>query len=416
VPLTHRPARTRPHLVALDAFAALTVTAVYLGFVADRGADGAPVFEGPVWLGWVVAGAVGLPLAVRRYRPLTVLAVVLAASAAASLLDITREPHTATALALYLVALTRSPRVSTTAAALVLAVSGTAVVIGQAVLTPAGSVSEAVGIAALVWLFAGTGWSAGVTVRARRSRAAREELWRAERALVEERLRIARELHDVVSHGLGVIVVRASVAAHVAEARPEEAGAALRDIERSGREALTEMRRTLGALRQDTEPASLDPAPGLDDLSNLVARAEAAGVSVGLRVRRGRGLDTGTALTVYRIVQEAVTNVVRHTGAGARCEVEVDVGGDGGVCVRVVDDGGGAARAAGPVGTGGGHGLVGMRERVALFGGHVRAEPLPSGGFAVAVHLPGHHAPADPGPAGPSGSELTERSEHRERA
>ena len=212
------------------------------------------------------------------------LGVVLAASAAASLLDITREPHTSTALAL-----TRSPRVSTAAAALVLAVSAAAVVTGQAVLTPAGTVSEAVGVAALVWLFAGTGWCAGVTVRVRRSRAAREERWRAERALVEERLRIARELHDIVSHGLGVIVVRASVAGHVAEARPEEAGAALRDIERAGREALTEMRRTLGVLRQDTEPASLDPAPGLDDLPGLAERAETAGVSVRLRVCRAAG-------------------------------------------------------------------------------------------------------------------------------
>ncbi|MBI0384652.1 sensor histidine kinase, partial [Streptomyces albiflaviniger] len=183
-------------------------------------------------------------------------------------------------------------------------------------------------------------WGAGRAVRERRARAARRERRLAEEALTEERLRIARELHDIVSHSLSVIVVKASVANHVAKERPEETQDAIGAIERTGREALTEMRRALGVLRGDTATphspgadavpyapgagsAQLAPPPGLDDLPSLVRRAEQAGIRTRLRTRLTADLPAGMALTVYRIVQEALTNVVKHAGDGTHCEVTV---------------------------------------------------------------------------------------------
>ncbi|MFC3996296.1 sensor histidine kinase [Nocardiopsis sediminis] len=412
------------HLAALDCAVAVVLTIAYLGFAGGGPADGQPAFGGPVWVGWLVAAGVGAPIAVRRRWPVPVMGVVLAASVAATLLDITREPYIATALAAYLVALTEPLRRSGTAGAVALAVSAGAVIAGGAVVTPAGTVAEAVGTAALVWVVIGAAWGAGFAVRAARLRAARAERSRAERALVEERLRIARELHDIVSHSLSVIVVKAGVGEHVADTHPQEARDALRVIERTGREALTEMRRALGVLRADPgggtvgsgdrgggsgdrDPVGartddgfeagdggLRPAPGLDDLPALARRAEQAGIRVDLRVRVPGLLAAGTAMTVYRIVQEALTNVVRHAGAGTRCRVAVDTDSDGRVRIEVVDDGAGASAVPSAAAPGGGHGLVGMRERATMYGGSLEAGPRPQGGFAVTAVLPQRSDPA----------------------
>ncbi|MFE2180004.1 sensor histidine kinase [Streptomyces sp. NPDC059455] len=406
--------RTGPHLLAVDACVAGVVTAAYVALAGQGGSDGLPRFSGPVWAGWLVAAGVGAPLAIRRLWPLPALAVVLGATAAATLLDITRDPYLSTALALYAVALLIPPRRAVVTLALTLAVSAAAVITGEAVLTPSGPWPEALGTAALVWLVVGGAWAAGRAVRQRRARAVRRERRLAEEALAEERLRIARELHDIVSHSLSVIVVKASVANHVAEERPEETRDAIGAIERTGREALTEMRRALGMLRGDPATphtpgagagphasgagagphtsgagsARMAPPPGLDDLPSLVRRAEQAGIRIRLRTRLAADLPAGTALTVYRIVQEALTNVVKHAGDGTHCEVTVTADTRGQVQIEVVDDGAGRAAASGRGDLRGGHGLVGMRERAMMYGGTLQAGPRPGGGFAVSASLP----------------------------
>ncbi|MDA3642430.1 sensor histidine kinase [Saccharopolyspora indica] len=381
--------RIGAHLLAVDVCLAAVVTAGHAAMAEQDVADGLPRFSGPWWLGWLVAVCAGMPLAVRRLWPLPALAVVLGASVTATLLDITRDPYIAAALAVYAVALIESARRASAALALTLVVSAAAVITGEAALTPSGPWAEAAATAVLVWLLIGTAWAAGRLVRERRSRAARRERRLAEEALTEERLRIARELHDVVSHSLSVIVVKAAVANHVAEARPQETRDAVQAIEQTGREALTEMRRALGVLRGEAtgEPVSAEtaPPPGMDDLSALVQRAERAGVRTELRTRLAADLPAGTALTVYRIVQEALTNVVKHAGGGTRCQVTITVDSRGEAHVEVVDDG---AAAPDQAGLRGGHGLVGMRERVMMYDGTLAAGPRPGGGFAVSARLP----------------------------
>jgi signal transduction histidine kinase len=215
---------------------------------------------------------------------------------------------------------------------------------------------------------------------------AREEL--ARRAVVEERLRLARELHDVVAHAMSVIAVQSGVGAHVAASRPEEVGKALAAIEATSRAALTELRRLLGVLRQDSEPqASLTPVPGLANLDSLLTEVGKAGLAVRVRVEgTPLQLPAGVDLSAYRIVQEALTNVVKHAGP-AHAQVVVGYR-DQEVTVEVIDDGRGAATPVGDGRAGTGHGLIGMRERVAAFGGDLQVGPRPSGGFRVAARLP----------------------------
>ena len=215
---------------------------------------------------------------------------------------------------------------------------------------------------------------------------AREEL--ARRAVAEERLRLARELHDVVAHSMSVIAVQSGVGAHVAESRPEEVGKALATIEATSRATLEELRRLLGVLRQDSESqASLAPVPGLADLDSLLGEVAKAGLAVRLRVEGTPSpLPAGVDLSAYRIVQEALTNVVKHAGPA---QAKVTIGyRDRDVTVEVTDDGRGAAAPAGDGRGGTGHGLVGMRERVAAFGGDLETGPRPGGGFRVAARLP----------------------------
>jgi signal transduction histidine kinase len=215
---------------------------------------------------------------------------------------------------------------------------------------------------------------------------AREEL--ARRAVTEERLRLARELHDVVAHAMSVIAVQSGVGAHVADSRPEEAAKALAAIEATSRAALIELRRMLGVLRQDSEsPGSLAPVPGLADLDGLLAEVARVGLAVKLRVEGTPSpLPAGVDLSAYRIVQEALTNVVRHAGP-ARAQVTVRYH-DQEVTVEVTDDGRGVGAPTDDGQAGVGHGLIGMRERVAAFGGDLEAGPRPGGGFRVAARLP----------------------------
>jgi signal transduction histidine kinase len=215
---------------------------------------------------------------------------------------------------------------------------------------------------------------------------AREEL--ARRAVTEERLRLARELHDVVAHAMSVIAVQSGVGAHVANTQPKEAAKALTAIEATSRAALEELRRLLGVLRQADGPqGDLAPVPGLADLEGLLAELAKAGLAVKLRVNGTRPpLPAGVDLSAYRIVQEALTNVVKHAGS-ARAQVVIGYG-EQDVKVEVTDDGRGAVTSVSDGRAGTGHGLIGMRERVAAFGGDLEIGPGPDGGFRVAARLP----------------------------
>ena len=248
------------------------------------------------------------------------------------------------------------------------------------------------------------GWAIGIALRNRRAatearvreadKRAEAERQSAARVLAEERLRIAQELHDVVAHSMSVIAVQAGVGAHVLHERPEQARAALDAISATSRGTLTEMRRLLGVLRDSDGARSHAPAPGLSDLPRLVDDVRAAGVPATLHVEgTADGVHAGLELSAYRVVQEALTNVLKHAGKPTRVDVTVRHL-PGLLAVEVTDDGRGlAARssngdAAGAPTEGSGHGLVGMRERVELWGGELSVGPAPGGGYRVTALLP----------------------------
>ncbi len=209
----------------------------------------------------------------------------------------------------------------------------------------------------------------------------RERGERSRAAVAAERARIARELHDVVAHSLSVMVVQAQAADRVLEGEQPSAREALRSVHATGRQALVEMRRLVGLLREDAE-LELAPQPGLGRLDELVAQMRDAGLPVELKIEGDqRALTSGVDLSAYRIVQEALTNVLKHAG-GARACVAVRFGADE-VELEVDDDGGGPHN-----GTDGGHGLVGMSERVALYGGTLDYGAHEGHGFRVRARLP----------------------------
>jgi signal transduction histidine kinase len=219
--------------------------------------------------------------------------------------------------------------------------------------------------------------------RERRARMAeRERDLVAREAVVEERARIARELHDVIAHNVSMMVVQAGAERRVLEEDEGSTHEVLATVEQIGRDALTEMRRLVGMLRNDTADP-LAPQPGIDDLAVLVTQVHEAGLPVELSVEgEPRKLPAGIELSAYRIVQEALTNALKHAG-DAHATVRVRYGVDS-LELEIADDGAGQAAAT----VEGGHGLVGMRERVALYGGRFDAGRRPSGGFAVRVLLP----------------------------
>jgi len=228
-------------------------------------------------------------------------------------------------------------------------------------------------------------WLAGVLVHARRQAAALTEQsaalqHQAEQAAAAERARIARELHDIVAHHLSVIVLQAAGA----RASGKPAGAPLEKIENSARQALAETRRLLGVLRDPDEETGFAPQPGIGDLDELAASVRAAGVPVNLVIDCDRAaLPAAMDVSVYRIVQEALTNVLKHAGP-ARADVAIGCAADT-ITIEVTDNGTGEPGSQEPAG---GHGLAGMRERAAIFGGELAAGPRPGGGFAVRARLP----------------------------
>ena len=204
----------------------------------------------------------------------------------------------------------------------------------------------------------------------------------AEKAVSEERLRIARELHDVVAHNLSMIAVQSGMGAHVIDGNPAEAKNALVAIEEGSREALDEMRRLVGVLRGSDRTTDLAPAPGVDQIPALVERVRANGPAIELLVRGEAGkLPPGVDLTAYRIAQESLTNVLKHARA-EHVRVTLSYEPDS-LVLEIVDDGDGEV-AEGETG----HGLDGMRERALMYGGSIEAGPLVNGGFRVRAELP----------------------------
>jgi signal transduction histidine kinase len=358
-------------------------------FVSEPMASGLP--RGTLALGYALALLHTLPLAARRRFPGAVLGMSVAsglAFAAIGLPPFFLGP--AMLVAVYSVAAYGSRWVAV--AGLAVAEVGLVAVQLTPVKHDALTVVVFMGFLAVAWLlgqFAHNyrAYAARLEERTAELERAREEL--ARRAVAEERLRLARELHDVVAHAMSVIAVQSGVGALVADSRPEEVGGALAAIEATSRAALTELRRLLGVLRQDSdEPqGDLSPVPGLADLDSLLAEVTKAGLAVRLRVEGTPSpLPAGVDLSAYRIVQEALTNVVKHAGP-AQAQVTIRYR-DRDLTVEVTDDGRGVGAPASDDRGATGHGLIGMRERVAAFGGDLEIGPCPGGGFRVAARLP----------------------------
>jgi signal transduction histidine kinase len=384
---------SRSQLILLDGAVAAAYALVLVAIVISRPPTGDPGGAASTWLQLVVVLTMAVPLAARRVWPVPVFGVVFAASVLALVLANTRDGFLGAAFALYVVA-TRERRPAREPTLLIAALS----VAGIVLLVAGGStapIDASVGSIVLGALVLGCAWTIGRAVRERRLFAARAAAQLVERSVAGERLRIARDLHDVIAHGLSLIVVKAGTANHVAGTRPEEAREALQVIETTGRAALVEMRDMLRVLRAEdpgAEPDELAPAPTLDDLPVLAERVAMAGVRVDFELVGLGDLPEGVGRSIFRIVQEALTNVVKHA-APARCHVAITAA-DGEARVEIVDDGLRAALEGDEVDREPGHGLIGLRERVRLLGGELSAGPRPSRGFRVLARIP-YGAPAD---------------------
>jgi signal transduction histidine kinase len=425
----------------MDYGLALWCALLAFGFLSS----GTGIYEFPVtgwrahyWLPPLLALCLSAPVAVRRRGPLVALALLLAPCAIIMTFggQITRAAFLPLIFVLYLVAATCHRLAGISALAVVLTMIAAQALIWHV----SGQGSGSVIAAGLVMIIA---WMVGYAVRQRRAYAA--HLWNqaASTAVTEERLRIARELHDVVAHSMTVVAVQAGFGEYVFDSQPGDARAALGAIQMVSREALSDMQRLLGVLRQPEAPAAapsltgaaaagdegasqaggpapdewrgragrgstegtagggsgarapLAPAPGLADLDRLVARTAGAGVRVEVEQTGSvRGLPAGIDLSAYRIVQEALTNVVKHSGAGT-CRVVIGYGArdlsveitDPGPCARALA-GAAAGRGGAPLTMCAGHGIIGMRERVSLCGGEFSAASLPGQGFKVTARLP----------------------------
>jgi signal transduction histidine kinase len=341
-------------------------------------------------LTYLLAMAMVLPFATHRTRPLAAAAIVLGALLVYSLAHYGPYPGINAFVLLFAIALHSERRQSRVVYVATLLTLSLAVWVQPGGVATASTWFSTLLLAAVAGLLGENqrhrrGRWAALEERARFVEKERED--RVRRAVMNERLRIARDLHDVVAHSMSVIAVQSGVGHHVIDSQPEEARRALAAIETTSRAALTEMRRLLGVLRQeeDTE-APLAPAPGLADLPLLVGEFKQAGLDVSLTVT---GEPTEAAvpidLTAYRIVQEGLTNALKHGGPQARVTIAYS---PSEVYVEVIDDGRDEhLRAAIPTNAIG-HGLIGMRERVSVFEGDLAAGPKPGGGFRIAAHLP----------------------------
>ena len=344
--------------------------------------------EGPLWFDILAILVIVLPLLARRRFPFGAPAAMGVAAALTSFVDRTVVPYDGVTFlvgcaALFLVGSLRDR--AQAVAGFAVAEGVLAVVLHNHPTLGVGDFVVASIIFAIVWTIAfGVGRKSveADEAKERANRAEREREERARVAVAEERARIARELHDVVGHSVSVMTVQASGVRRLLRPEQEREREALLVVERTGREALAEMRRMVGVLRRPEEAPALAPQPSLDHLSRLVEQAREAGLPVELRIEgEATQLPAGVDLTAYRLVQEGLTNVVKHAQA-TRAEVLVNYG-DGYLEVTVNDNGQGVGN-----GDGGGHGLVGMRERVSVYGGELDAGPQTGGGYRLRAKLP----------------------------
>lgn len=334
-------------------------------------------------LGYALVAAAVSPLVVRRIWPVWTLVLTVAAASVYLGLSYPYGPiFFAPGIALYTVAAAWPWRRSVPAGVAAVVAIVSAQLIGTA---PAQVPGEIVHLASYqAWLL-GLPFAAGLVIRLWRESHRRDHEDAARRLAYEERLQVARDVHDVVGHGLAVINMQAGVALHVLERRPEQAAEALNAIKQISKDALEDLRGTLALFRQpDPANGARRPPPGLDQLDSLVATMADSGLSVDLQCTGERvKLPAAVDLAAYRILQESLTNVLRHAGS-ASATVRVDYAANH-VGLEVSDRGRGrAARDARP----GGHGIVGMRERASAIGGSLEAGPRPDAGFQVRAVLP----------------------------
>ncbi|MGZ4772281.1 MAG: sensor histidine kinase [Ilumatobacteraceae bacterium] len=370
-----------------DAVVAIVLLGLMVASVAGKAPDAGQ--RGADALAYALAVPLTLPFAVHRRWPTASLICVLAAFGTYAIASYAVYPGVSLFAMLFGIALHSDRRRSIMALLLCVAAMVTALAI-----QPTGVATSSDWTSSLLAI--AVAWLAGENYRSRRARWAaleeraamleneREE--RDRRAVADERLRIARDLHDIVSHAMSVIAVQAATGHHLLDRDTEAARRALSNVETASRGALVEMRRMLGVLRDnDDAPGSRTPAPSLSNLGQLIARVRDAGLGVSTSIDPDiPELPASVDLAVYRIVQESLTNVMKHGGPVAFVSVTCSATE---LCIEVTDDG----RVGGPAPTPGdtpGHGLIGMRERVALYNGEFSAGPRPGGGFRVAARLP----------------------------
>jgi signal transduction histidine kinase len=345
-----------------------------------------------MWGDPVLGGALLASALLLRRWPLIALAVTLGGAAAIIALQTRATAElvvaaVAAGLEICYMAATRTRRVSVTGVAMAAGVSLLIPLLG---VPSGGSLQVGSGpgiptVTIVVLLVTAIAWLIGHSIRQAQAQAELVRAQAAAQAAMAERLRIARELHDIVAHSIGVIAIQAGSGRSVFDARPDQARDALAAIEASSRETLSGLRRMMTGLRH-AEPgppsqAPLGPAPGLADIERLAVMALDAGVQVDVDWRGSREqLPADIDLSAFRIIQEAVTNVVRHAGT-SRCQVCIEQW-DGQLSIEVTDSGRGGTAA------GTGYGITGMRERAALLGGDFSAGPRTGGGFRVAARLP----------------------------
>ncbi|MCX5047621.1 MULTISPECIES: sensor histidine kinase [unclassified Streptomyces] len=385
--------RLKAHPLALDATlaAGVLVCMVAGSFVDPHGDDGVTWgIRTPDALALVLMTLGALALVFRRRAPRTVLALTGTVALVECVVGDPRAPVAmAAVIALFTVAATTDRPTTWRLGLLTMTV-----LTGASMLAGPLPWYAQENLAIFAWT--GIGATAGDAVRSRRAvvQAIRERAERAERTreeearrrVAEERLRIARDLHDVVAHHIALVNVQAGVAAHVMDKRPDQAKEALAHVREASRSALNELRATVGLLRQSGDPeAPTEPAPGLERLDELVGTFRSAGLHVEVaRADHGTTLPAAVGLAAYRVIQEALTNVQKHAGTEAKAEVSVVRVGPN-IEITVLDNGSGEDDD--PT-SGGGHGLLGMRERVTALRGTLTTGPRYGGGFRVHAILP----------------------------
>jgi signal transduction histidine kinase len=363
----------RPHVLLQDGLLALVLTA--FGLVGTSGAASFQHREPVDWLAYLLVVIAALALVARRAVPLATLAVTAAATSAYLILG---YPYGPIQISLVIAVFTVAQRLPLQSSAVACAIATAGLLthgfIGDSQADPIGALPFS------AWAI--VPFALGVVVRVTLEANARSRAEQVRQHAYEERLRIAQEVHDVVGHGLAAINMRAEIALHLLPKRPEQAGEALSAISRTSKEALDELRATLAVVRRSDPSGVRAPTPGLARLGDLMDRMTGTGVPVTVEVTgEPRAVPATVDLAAYRLVQESLTNVLRHAGAASatvRVAYEPDE-----LAVTVTDTG----RGAGSPGVDG-HGILGMRERVTALGGTFEAGPGPAGGFRVQGSFP----------------------------